>query len=75
LDQTTKEENMDITRLESADRKLGKAVFDWLDALSEYEETTDVGELARVSRQAMPDIIISKSMIEAWQAFRGRDKP
>ena len=54
--------------LERADANLGKAAWAWLDALSQTEETTDVDELYRNTRQAIPDITISKAFIEAWAA-------
>jgi hypothetical protein len=53
-------------RFERAHDKLCKAVFTFLDALSQYEETTDVDELYRLIRQLNPDITISKSIIRAW---------
>jgi hypothetical protein len=58
-------------KLERADGKLWKAVFAFLDALSQYEETTDVDELYRQIRASTPDITISKSAIRAWAALKG----
>jgi hypothetical protein len=60
-----------VEKLERADGKLCKAVFTFLDALSQFEETTDVDELYRNVRQNNPGIIISKSVIRAWAAQKG----
>jgi len=60
--------------LERADANLGKAVFAWLDALSQAEGTTDVDELYRNTRQAIPDITISKALIQAWAAKQKPDE-
>ncbi len=58
-------------KLERADGKLWIAVFAYLDALSQAEETTDVDELYRQFRASNPDITISKSAIRAWAAHKG----
>jgi hypothetical protein len=60
-----------IEKLERADGQLWKAVFNFLDALSEAEETTDVDELYRQFRASNPDMTISKSAIGAWAAHKG----
>jgi len=57
-------------KLERANDNLGKAVFAYLDALSQYEETTNVDELYRNIRQGIPDITISKSFIRAWVSLK-----
>lgn len=58
--------------LESADGKLGKAAWAWLDALSQYEEDTDVDYLFNESRNLVPDITISKDFIRAWAKHKDR---
>lgn len=66
--EVNKFENL-FKKLETADGNLGKAAFAFLDALSQYEETTDVDELYRNVRALSPDITISKSFIR-WATER-----
>ena len=63
---------VEFEKLEHADSNLCKAVFAYLDALGQVEETTDVAELYRNTRQYTPDITISKSAIQAWAALKGK---
>lgn len=56
-----------LEKFERADGKLWRAILTFLDALSQYEETTDVDELYRLTRQYNPGITISKAAIRAWQ--------
>ena len=57
-----------FTKLERADGVLWKAAFGFLDALSQYEETTDVDELYGNCRALNPGITIRKWAIEAMRS-------